>query len=94
MKVDLLLSLLLNLFAVKGFRPTADGGSSCKGHSFFNRLYSSTPSNDPTDIPMWKEKVQFVDLSVMNIDASPTARDLPLFLLSGAFYPQVLNTHQ
>lgn len=38
--------------------------------------------------PLWKERVSYVDLSASEMEASPTARSLPLFLLGGAFYPQ------
>lgn len=36
---------------------------------------------------LWKERVEYIDLSINNVEPSPTARTLPLFLLPGAFYP-------
>jgi len=50
-------------------------------------ILSSSFENDDDDSSLWKERVQYVDLS----NASPetaTSRPLPLFLLGGAFYPQ------
>ena len=37
---------------------------------------------------LWQDKVNYIDLSASNLEESPTARTLPLFLLGSAFYPQ------
>lgn len=45
-------------------------------------------SSQPQSKTLWSERVQYVDISATQLDESPTARPLPLFLLNGAFYPQ------
>lgn len=42
----------------------------------------------PVDTPLFKEKVQYVDANAQILEVSPTSRQLPLFLLDGAFFPQ------
>ena len=44
--------------------------------------------NEADNVEIWKDTVQYVDLSSVDNSESTTARSLPLFLLSGAFYPQ------
>lgn len=53
-----------------------------------NSKFCIYSSNSNSDQFLWNEKVQYVDLSASSLESSPTARSLPLFLLSGAFYPQ------
>jgi hypothetical protein len=42
----------------------------------------------PVDTPLFKEKVEYVDVNAQILEPSPTSRQLPLFLLDGAFFPQ------
>lgn len=37
---------------------------------------------------LWQDRVEYIDLGATNLEVSPTARTLPLFLLGSAFYPQ------
>jgi len=37
---------------------------------------------------LWRERVEFVDLSAQELAVSETARPLPLFLLGAAFFPE------
>ena len=57
------------------------------------RLHS-TPTDESS---LWKDRVEFVDLSSAPLEPSSTARPLPLFLLGGAFFPEgvtVLNVFE
>ena len=56
---------------------------------------SSSSSSSSTSL--WRERVEFVDLSSQAMPLSETARPLPLFLLGGAFFPEgvtVLNVFE
>ena len=49
--------------------------------------FSGFYGDDYDDFSLWKERVEYVDLSNASPE-TPTSRSLPLFLLGGAFYPQ------
>lgn len=53
-------------------------------------LYSSKGTDDDDKYlgSLWKDRVQYIDLAANNQEESLTSRTLPLFLLSGAFYPE------
>ena len=46
---------------------------------------------NPASAALWRDHVEFVDLSVVDTEPSETTRELPLFLLGSAFYPQGNN---
>jgi hypothetical protein len=56
------------------------------------KLHLSQTADDerpgPVDTPLFKGKVEYVDVNAQLLDASSTSRQLPLFLLDGAFFPQ------
>ena len=46
---------------------------------------------------LWRERVEFVDLSAAQVAPSSNSREMPLFLLGGAFFPEgttVLNVFE
>eukprot|EP01038_Epipyxis_sp_PR26KG_P011140 gene11140-14949_t len=62
-----------------------------RGQSNYFPLHSSTSSNNDDLKSLFNEQVEYIDLSAStNIESSDplVTRSLPLFLLSGAFYPQ------
>lgn len=72
-----------------------------KGNCFYaSRAFRSTPNSirmSDENMPLWKERVEFVDLSSQILPPSSTARSLPLFLLGGTFFPEgvtVLNVFE
>lgn len=46
---------------------------------------------DGASNPLWRERVEFVDLSIVDKETTPTQRRLPLFVLGSPFYPQGNN---
>lgn len=46
---------------------------------------------NPASAALWRDQVDFVDLSVVDTEPSENTRELPLFLLGSAFYPQGNN---
>jgi hypothetical protein len=56
----------------------------------FKKRFSQTADEGPEPIesPLFKERVEYVDVNAQFSEASPTSRKLPLFLLDGAFFPQ------
>ena len=50
---------------------------------------SESPS--ASESSLWRERVEFVDLSAQALTLSETSRQLPLFLLGGAFFPEGLT---
>ena len=52
---------------------------------------SSTTQSPPFAKSLWSERVEYVDLLAQEEEPTTTARSLPLFLLSGAFYPSGIN---
>lgn len=64
--------------------------STCKirnDHKLTHLFLSSMENIEDFKKTLWSEKVQYVDLSASEEDPTPNTRPLPLFLLSGAFYP-------
>lgn len=56
-----------------------------------SRLFSSEDARSSSGAAIWNEGVQYVDLSSADVSLSPNNRNLPLFCLSGAFYPSGLT---
>lgn len=48
--------------------------------------YNQQPINTP-ESSLWSERVEYVDLNA-KYEEDPSSRSMPLFLLSGAFYPR------
>lgn len=51
------------------------------------RLHSDA-TGETKDISLFKERVEYIDTSVVNVEAPPNSRSLPLFLLGAPFYPE------
>ena len=43
----------------------------------------------PDDLTVFQDKVIFADISSSVVSQSPSSRELPLFLLGSAFFPEV-----
>lgn len=56
----------------------------------FKKRVSQTADEgpEPIDSPLFKERVEYVNVNAQISETSPTSRQLPLFLLDGAFFPQ------
>lgn len=57
------------------------------GH-FFKQTLKMSDADSGEEGSLWQERVKYVDLSAVKESPSPDARELPLFLLGGAFYPE------
>lgn len=76
MKVIVIISVLVLLDIVLSYRVPSLLSLKRTSSSSYNKLYSSEFDRDD----LWYEKVQYVDLNAQ-VEPSPTARPLPLFLL-------------
>jgi Lon protease-like protein len=77
--IVVLLSILILIDIVLSYQ-LKSSLSLLKRRQSYSQLYSSEDD-------LWMDRVQYVDLNVQ-VEPSPTARPLPLFLLGVAFYPQ------
>lgn len=77
--IVVLLSILILIDIVLSYQ-LKSSLSLLKRRQSYSQLYSSEDD-------LWMDRVQYVDLNAQ-VEPSPTARPLPLFLLGVAFYPQ------